>query len=148
MNVLILTVPSAEGADLVEMRDFVLESLELGVLILGLGVSWKIEQFPELGYVGVQTAPGDQAPPLPEPEVEPPEGDPPPGFTGKGAREKQQVLDALVQYRDRKGLGSLEALARPGGPTTQELRDALLRRKLPMETWRQIGAALAQDGEG
>ena len=75
-------------------------------------------------------------------------GDAPPGFTGKGAREKQQVLDALVQYRDRKGLGSLEALARPGGPTTQELRDALLRRKLPMETWRQIGAALAQDGEG
>ena len=144
MNVLILTVPSAEGADLVEMRDFVLESLELGVLILGLGVSWKIEQFPELGYVGVQTAQGNQAPPLPEP----PGGDPPPGFTGKGAREKQQVLDALVQYRDRKGLGSLEALARPGGPTTQELRDALLRRKLPMETWRQIGAALAQGGEG
>ena len=135
MNVLILTVPSAEGADLVEMRDFVLESLELGVLILGLGVSWKIEQFPELGYVGVQTAQGDQAPPLPEP----PEGDPPPGFTGKGAGEKQQVLDALVQYRDRKGQGLQAA---------QELRDALLRRKLPMETWRQIGAALAQDGEG
>ena len=61
MNVLILTVPSAEGADLVEMRDFVLESLELGVLILGLGVSWKIEQFPELGYVGVQTAQGSRS---------------------------------------------------------------------------------------
>ena len=49
MNVLILTVPSAEGADLVEMRDFVLESLELGVLILGLGGAIPLPALPARG---------------------------------------------------------------------------------------------------
>lgn len=141
-NVLILTVPAAKGADLVDMRDFVLESLELGVLILGQGASWQVEQLPELGGVEVREAVKAQGPPLPEP---PAVGA---AFTGYGAKEKRRILDALVQYRDRNGLGSLEALAQPDGPTLQELRAALLCEKLPMETCQKIGAALDQMEEG
>lgn len=51
-----------------------------------------------------------------------------------------QAIPAMLPV-DKRLLASIvaESLA---------VRDALLRRKLPMETWRQIGAALAQDGEG
>ena len=137
-NVLILRVPAAEGGDLIDIRDYILESLERGVLILGQGVSWEVAQLPDLGGVALAAEPDAlEAPVLPAVT-----------FTGSGAREKRRIRDALVRYREENGLGSLEALAKPDGPTLHDLRAALSCEKLPMEVWRRIGAALDRLGDG
>ena len=44
-SVLVVTVPSALDGDLYQMRDYVRESLELGVLIVGKGVQWESRPF-------------------------------------------------------------------------------------------------------
>lgn len=41
-SVLVVTVPSALDGDLYQMRNYVKESLELGVLIVGKGVQWEL----------------------------------------------------------------------------------------------------------
>ena len=65
-NVLILRVPDAEGGDLIDIRDYILESLERGVLILGQGVSWEVAQLPDLGGVALAAEPDAlEAPVLP-----------------------------------------------------------------------------------
>ena len=142
-SVLVVTVPSALDGDLFQMRDYVRESLELGVLIVGKGVQWELLELPELGGIRVQDPGGtgpDGSPETPDEgelvgEV---------AFTGYGAKEKRRIYETLRRYRDRHGLGSLEPLAQAAGQglTTTALRGALLWSKLPMETWRAIGSAL------
>ena len=148
-SVLVVTVPSALDGDLYRMRDYVRESLELGVLVVGKEVQWELLELPELGGVQVQGTNMialDWLPELDEPE---PEGEV--AFTGCGAKEKRRIYEALRRYRDRHGLGSLEPLAEAAGQglTATALRGALLGGKLPMETWRAIGSALDRlDPEG
>ena len=149
-SVLVVTVPSALDGDLYQMRDYVRESLELGVLIVGKGGQWDLLELPELGGVRVQDPGGAGSDGPPETPGEPePEGEV--AFTGYGAKEKRRIYEALRRYRDRHGLGSLEPLAEAAGQglTATELRGALLGGKLPMETWRAIGSALDRlDPEG
>lgn len=147
-SVLVVTVPSALDGDLFQMRDYVRESLELGVLIVGKGVQWELLELPELGGVRVQD-PGGTGPDGPPEMPDEPEGEV--AFTRYGAKEKRRIYEALRRYRDRHGLGSLEPLAEAAGQdlTATALRWALLGGMLPMETWRAIGSALDRlDPEG
>ncbi|WP_165449812.1 hypothetical protein [Intestinimonas timonensis] len=147
-SVLVVTVPSELDGDLYQMRNYVKESLELGVLIVGKGVQWELLELPELGGVRVQD-PGGTGPDGPPEAPDEPEGEV--AFTGCGAKEKRRIYEALRRYRDRHGLGSLEPLAEAAGQglTATVLREALLGGKLPMETWRAIGSALDRlDPEG
>ena len=133
-RVLVVTVPAAPDGDLCQMRDYVKESLEQGVLVVGAGVQWELLELPELGGVWVQGTggPGEASTPMT------------PSETNLEGKEKRRIYERLRNYRDRHGLGSLEPLADAAEQklTVTELRDALLGRKLPMDTWRAIGAAL------
>lgn len=147
-SVLVVTVPSELDGDLYQMRNYVKESLELGVLIVGKGVQWELLEIPELGGVRVQD-PGGTGPDGPPEAPDELEGEV--AFTGYGAKEKRRIYESLRRYRDRHGLGSLEPLAEAAGQglTATVLREALLGGKLPMETWRAIGSALDRlDPEG
>ena len=149
-SVLVVTVPSALDGDLCQMRDYVRESLALGVLIVGKEFQWELLELPQLGDVRVQDPGGTGTDgPSETPDEGEPEGEV--AFTGYGAKEKRRIYGALRRYRDRHGLGSLEPLAEAAGQglTATALRGALLVDKLPMETWRAIGSALDRlDPEG
>lgn len=144
-KVLVVTVPAAPDGDICQMRDYVKESLEQGVLVVGAGVQWELLELPELGGVWVQGTggPGEASTPVTPSETNL-EGKA--AFAGCGAKEKRRIYERLRNYRDRHGLGSLEPLADAAGQelTVTELRDALLGHKLPMDTWRAIGAALSR----
>ena len=53
-RVLAVTVPAAPDVDLYQMRDYVKESLEQGVLVVGAGVQWDLLELP----AGVEQIPG------------------------------------------------------------------------------------------
>lgn len=149
-SVLVVTVPSALDGDLCQMRDYVRESLALGVLIVGKEFQWELLELPQLGDVRVQDPGGTGTDgPSETPDEGEPEGEV--AFTGYGAKEKRRIYEALRRYRDRPGQGSLEPLAEAAGQglTATALRGALLGDKLPMEPWRAIGSALDRlDPEG
>ena len=50
--VLVVLVPARE-ANLAEFRDYIVESLSMGVLVLGQGVTYSVERFPALGGIQV-----------------------------------------------------------------------------------------------
>lgn len=139
--VLVVQVP-VKDADLVEFRDYIVESLSMGVLVLGPGVTYSVERFPALGGIQVERR---------EPKKK--SGPPKMPKTHPQAKEKQAILERLKAYREQNGLGCLPQLARLGGAlvTTEALRDALTGAvKLPLHTWRAIGKALdkAEQQEG
>lgn len=49
--VLVVRVPAKESADLRAVRSFVMDSLALGVLVVGQGVGLSLEYLPDLGGV-------------------------------------------------------------------------------------------------
>lgn len=113
-KVLVVTVPAAPDGDLCQMRDYVKESLEQGVLVVGAGVQWELLELPELGGVWVQNtgSPGEvstsaisKATNLEDKAA----------FAGYGAKEKRRIYERLRKYRDHHGLGSLEPLADAAG---------------------------------
>lgn len=65
-QVLVIQLPRGDRgeADLAAYRDYVVESLAQGVLILGSGTTWAVEALPSLGGVQIQRDPGD--PPGPQ----------------------------------------------------------------------------------
>ena len=137
-SVFVVTVPSGLGGDPYLMRDYVRESLELGVLIVDEGVRWELLELPELGEVRAQGGPTVDASPAPPETADQAGGI---SFSGHGAREKKRIWQALRAYRDHNGLGSLGPLAELAGQglTAAVLRGALLGDRLPMDTWRAIG---------
>ena len=139
--VLVVQVPAKE-TNLAEFRDYIAESLSMGVLVLGPGVTYSVERFPALGGIQVERREAlkkSDPPELPK--------------THPHAKEKQAILERLKAYREQNGLGCLPQLARLGGAavTTEVLRDALTgAAKLTLQTWRAIGRALdkAEEQEG
>lgn len=49
--VLVVRVPWKDPGDLRALRSFVIDSLALGVLVIGQGVTLSLEHFPDLGGV-------------------------------------------------------------------------------------------------
>ena len=147
-QVLVIQLPRGDRgeADLAAYRDYVVESLAQGVLVLGAGTSWAVETVPSLGGVQIQRDPGIlRALCVPEPMADPKTDRLNPW------REKKETLERLQQYRQAGGLGCLEAVAsRCGGDlTADKLRGVLTgAEKLPIEQWRTIRRALDQLEEG
>lgn len=52
-TVMVVQAPGRAEADLRGLRDYILESLNRGVLVLGAGMSYQLEKFPELGAVRI-----------------------------------------------------------------------------------------------
>ena len=107
-QVLVIQLPRGDRGegDLAAYRDYVVESLAQGVLILGSGTTWAVEALPGLGGVQIQRDPGIlRAHSVPEPKADPKPDRPNPW------REKKETLERLQQYRQAGGLGCLEAVA-------------------------------------
>lgn len=147
-QVMVIQLPRGDRAesDLSAYRDYVVESLAQGVLVLGSGTTWAVETVPSLGGVQIQRDAGIlRAHSVPEPKADPKPDRPNPW------REKKEVLDRLQQFRQAGGLGCLEAVAsRCGGDlTADKLRGVLTgAEKLSIEQWRTIRRALDQLEEG
>ena len=89
-QVLVIQLPRGDRgeADLAAYRDYVVESLAQGVLILGSGTTWAVEALPSLGGVQIQRDPGilrAHSVPEPKPEPQPPRPNP--------WREKKETLE-------------------------------------------------------
>lgn len=152
-KVMILRIPEpGKEPCMEEMRDYVLECLQLGLLVLRSDVSWEFVDVPDLGGVTIFGADVDafqfisrlpQGPTQLQPD---PPAEPDPGqskFMGPHAAEKRAVYDRLLCFRQARGLGCLRELV--GGDLTEAmLRSALLGEKLKISDWGLIAQALAR----
>ena len=145
-TVLVVTVKD-RNLDFQDLRDYVANSLKMGVLVLDAGITLHLETFPELGGVQVQ-----------RPEVLRGEKPEIPGTDGRKSRdklreaaEKTAIAERLREYRKVNGLGCFGELAMKcggGGITADTLRDAVNGAAvLPLASWRRIGKALDKLGE-
>ena len=155
-NILLVRVPAQEAVDGRELRDYILESLAQGVLVLTEDASCEVMALPPLGGVEVSRE---------QPEQERPTGavglidmtsytgedmeeaEPPPVeiTAGRNREEKQAILERLREYRRTHGLGCWTEVARKaGGTITPELiRDMLLGLESPpIADWRKIAKTL------
>ena len=88
--VLVVLVPARE-ANLAEFRNYIVESLSMGVLVLGQGVTYSVERFPALGGIQVERR---------EPKKK--SGPPKMPKTHPQAKEKQAILERLKAYREQR----------------------------------------------
>jgi len=136
-NLLLVRVPySEEISGHAKLRDYILESLPLGVLVLDENITCEVMELPRLGSVDVVTEP--QAPPAQEVTAE----------TSSEGDEKRKILQRLTEYRKVHGLGCLKTVASTTR-TKGKINDNTLRMILtgdappmPIEDWRRIDRAL------
>ena len=148
--VLVVRAPGRSDPQLRALRDFLLESLALGVLVLGQHDTFALELFPDLGGVVCRAAqmPGDREEAEPTKEQERLLREhPTPGkvLTGQNAQEKQTILSRLRVYRKARGLGCLEEVAREAGTGfTEDLLRGLLTgdSSISIPQWRKLNKAL------
>lgn len=69
-----------------------------------------------------------------------------PSGASEAARFKRDTADRLIAYRSSQGLGCLGRLAAlcGGDVNADKLTRMCERQKFPIETWRQVAAALDQ----
>ena len=65
-----------------------------------------------------------------------------PSGASEAARFKRETADRLVAYRSSQGLGCLGKLERACGVNANTLHGMCNRERFPIETWRQVAAAL------
>lgn len=142
-NIFLVRVPTQEAVDGRELRDYILESLERGVLVLTEDASCEVLELPPLGEVAVVE------PPETTPAREPEEGNTP-APAGSDAEVKQAIIQRLKAYRTAQGLGSLEALSvKTAHQKGKRVSAETLRNicgdgapKMPLEDWLKIEKAL------
>lgn len=143
-QVLVVRVPEV-SEPVKDLRDYIVSSLQLGVLILPPGASYKLEEFPDLGGVKIFGAVTD-APNLVQPGALLRESAC--GKSGDGA-EKRAILDRMRRYRTEYGAGCFAEVARKCGKgiTEEMLRDMLIGNVvLPITEWRKVARALDKLG--
>lgn len=145
-RIFLVRVPETEINRLRELRDHILESLSKGVLVLPEDATHEVIELPPID--GVKLELGEEALP-PEPEA--------PAPTSSEAKEKQTILQRLIDYRSLHGLGTLEAVAQKTAHNKNvRLSSDTLRRvlagdiRLSIDDWRKIGRALdrLEGGDG
>lgn len=62
--------------------------------------------------------------------------------TGRGAKEKRAILEAIERFRQERGPGAISELADMAGVYEDETRDMIICQKVPMASWRAVGKAL------
>lgn len=155
-TVMVVSAPELPTKSLRELRDYIIESVQLGVLVLNSRSTYRMETMPDLG--GVLIMGDDFYTPLcvavestdPDPADE--NGTRPvlrahdvPKYSGRAGEEKRAIFDLLLRYRDKYGLGCLDAVAeKTGGKISVEtIRELLVGGiSIPIEDWRRIGRAL------
>lgn len=160
--VLVVRLSAAESEERArQIRDYVVESLALGVLVVDPGTNLHLEYYPPLGGVTCsvqeetegEKSEGEAGTEQPD-ESGADQSDAEHAATnvGPGARVKNRILARLTSYRKTHGLGCLRQVAELAGkPLTEEiLRMTLLGEvKQPLEVWKQIDRALdALEQEG
>lgn len=160
--VLVVRLSAAESKERArQIRDYVVESLALGVLVVDPGTNLHLEYYPPLGGVTctLQEETEKEEPEDEEGTEQPdesgadqPDAEHAATNVGPGARVKKRILARLTSYRKTHGLGCLRQVAELAGkPLTEEiLRMTLLGEvKQPLEVWKQIDRALdALEQEG
>ena len=160
--VLVVRLSAAESEERArQIRDYVVESLALGVLVVDPGTNLHLEHYPPLGGVTctVQEETEKEEPEGEEGTEQPdesgadqPDAEHAAAHVGPGARVKKRILARLTSYQKTHGLGCLRQVAELAGkPLTEEiLRMTLLGEvKQPLEVWKQIDRALdALEQEG
>lgn len=154
-KILLVRIPAQESAVGRTLRDYILESLPLGVLVLTEDTTCEVMELPPLG--GVEVEPSGPLKSSMEGlgirevsssfETEEDEVEPPPVVvaTGRNKEEKLAILERLREYRRAHGLGCWNEVAeKAGGDVTPELiRDMLLGQESPpIAGWRRIDQAV------
>ena len=67
-----------------------------------------------------------------------------PSGASEAARFKRETAERLIAYRSSQGLGCLGKLERACGINANTLHGMCNRERFPIETWRQVAAALDQ----
>lgn len=143
-NILLIHVPETDVNKLRELRDYILESLSQGVLVLPEDAAWDVMELPPLGGVEVEPEEVVPEPPPPEPDT--------PAPTSSEAEEKRAIIQRLKDYRAAHGPGCLAAVsAKTARRKDRRISDDVLRNicadgapKMPIEAWRSIAKALDQ----
>ena len=144
MDVLVIKCGKQTVEELRELRDFAVESLARGVLVLGLGCSWSVEDLPQRVQVdaprltGKAEAEGEL---LRAKNIEVQTN--PKTITGSGAKRKKEILDRLSRYRKAHGPGCFASLEGAQGVNATLLRGLLTG--LPtadLKTWEAVDKTL------
>lgn len=149
-NILLVRIPTQEVVNSRELRDYILESLAQGVLVLTEDVSCEVMEIPPLG--GVELMPMSERPtgpdlPEPEPDAEPMNVE---LRGGRGAKEKKIIQDRLISYRKKHGLGCWKKVAEASGGrlSEEDLRGLYEGAPFTLASWRIAEMALdALEGE-
>lgn len=149
-QVLVVRVPESAGPAR-DLRDYIIESIQMGVLVLAPGVSYKLEELPNLGGVKIFGTAQDYQD-LSDLVTYESGGliftESADLSTGEGA-EKREILGRLQRYRKAYGAGCLTEVARKSGKgiTAETLRDMLIGNVvLTIGDWRKVGRALDKLG--
>ena len=157
-TVLIVTAPELPAKSLRELRDYVIESVQMGVLVLSSRYTYKLDTMPELGgvevmggnlysgeyLIGVDLAEEgteDQMAEVPPLRAH----DAPVKYAGRAGEEKRRIFQRLQKYREKHGKGCLDAVAERAGReiSADVLRELLIGgMTISIDHWRRIDKAL------
>lgn len=142
MDVLVIKCGKQTVEELRELRDFAVESLPRGVLVLGLGCSWSVEDLPERVQVDAPRLTGKaETELLREKNIEVQSNTK--TITGSGAKRKKEILERLSKYREVHGPGCFASLEGAQGVNATLLRGLLTGlTKADLKTWEAVDKAL------
>lgn len=141
MDVLVIKCGAQDVEELRDIRDFCTESLDHGVLVMGLGYSWSVVSLPERVKVQAKMLDQGEGDVIRAKNIQPkPKA---PQITGQGAKRKQMILDRLTAYRAKHGAGCFADLEDCQGVNAALLRGLLTGlQKADLKTWEDVDKAL------
>lgn len=153
-NVLLVRVPAQESVDGRELRDYILESLARGVLVLTEDASCEVMELPPLGGVAVAVT-GQELSVIERPDLTTKaEGEiTNPELSARDqseGAEKRAIVQRLKDYRSAHGRGCLDKVSektahrKESRISADTLRDiaADCAPKMGLTEWRKISKAL------
>lgn len=153
-NILLVRVPTQEAVNGRELRDYILESLAQGVLVLTEDASCEVMELPPLGGVAVATTERElsiteQSDLTTETENRNTNPEFPATDKSEGA-EKRAIVQRLKDYRNAHGRGCLDKVSEKTAHRKEArilvdtLRDIAADRapKMGLPEWRKIAKAL------
>ena len=146
-NILLVRVPTLEAVNGRELRDYILESLAKGVLVLTEDASCEVMELPPLGGVMVEVKEQPDLTTEAEGKITNPEL---PAADQSGGAEKRAIVQRLKDYRGTHGRGCLDKVSektahrKEARISADTLRDIAADRapKMELSEWRKIARAL------
>lgn len=165
-SVLVVRVPERAEIDQRKMRDYIVESLRMGVLVIGQGVSYAVENMEDLGGVALfggraflpdaeQSATDCDEEPVPESGTEEQAAEKllrEKNITqiSVETEEKMRIRDRMELYRKTNGLGCWKALEK--ACRSKRISEHVIRQiylgeiTVSVEDWRIIDKGLTKLG--